>query len=303
MRDAGVEVEKLWEEYSTRRDPQARERLILYYAPLVRRVAGRLGLPASTTLESEDVIGHGLAGLIEAVDRFDPTRGVPFESFAIQRIRGSILDALRALDYLPRTLRRSASQIEHAVAYLQGQLGRSPTDEEVAAYLGMDVDSYQELLSQVNIIFLSLDSPLNTVDRASEQLDLSEILEDPNVYDVSTQIEERDLHLELTEALQELPYREQLILSLYYYEELTVREVAEVLNLSPSRVSQLMARAIMSLRAKLLYNQPGPSRRANLCPAEQITAEAVGTAPYPTRYNHTGAAYPYREHKHARNTV
>jgi len=251
-----VEMDTLWEGFCAHRTPEIRDQLILHYAPLVKRVANRLGLVASAALDHEDLISHGLSGLIEAVDRFDPSRGIAFETFASQRIRGSILDALRAMDHLPRSLRRRSTEIERAIADLRARLERSPTDAEVAHYLRMDVEAYRQVLGQVNIVFLSLDSPFSNLQNGGEELALSEVLEDPAVQDTMTEIEEQDLRLELAEAIQELPEREQLVLSLYYYEELTVREVGEVMSLSASRVSQLMSRAIMTLRARMLYDRP-----------------------------------------------
>jgi RNA polymerase sigma factor for flagellar operon FliA len=258
MHDGETDVSKLWDQFCTQRDQATREQLILRYAPLVKRVANRLGIVESATTERADLVSHGMAGLIEAVDRFDPARGVTFETFASQRIRGSILDAMRALDYLPRSVRHRAGEIERAIAHLQSATGQLPTDEDVANHLGLDIEAYRQLLGQVNIAFLSLDTPLGDLGAGGEDMVLGEALEDRSVRDTMTEIEERDLRLELFEAIRELPEREQLVLALYYYEELTVREVGEVMDLSPSRVSQLLARAVMILRARLIYDTDQP---------------------------------------------
>ena len=241
-----------------------REQLILCYVPLVKRVVGRLGLSAFPTLDHQDLVSHGIAGLIEAFDRFDPSRGVSFETFASQRIRGAVLDTLRLLDTVPRSVRQRAAQIEHAIHQLRTMDNAWPTDDEIAEHLGWSLATYHEVMDQAQIAFLSLDSPFLDLQRGDESLLLGEALEDPTVQDVSEEIEERDLRRELAEAIHDLPEREQMVLSLYYYEELTIREVGAVLNLSPSRVSQLLSRAIMTLRASLIYQVKGPAARSNL---------------------------------------
>lgn len=245
-------TDDLWRRHRGEGDMAAREQLVLYYAPLVKRVASRMGISESAQLDYQDRIGHGVLGLIEAVDRFDLGRGVAFETFATPRIRGAILDGLRAMDHAPRSVRRHAAEIERAMADLRAHLGRMPSDEETAQHLGMDLDRYHQVVSQANIIFLSLDSPLGDLRGDSDAMILSEALEDTSVEDASAEIEERDLRSALAGAIRELDQREQTVLSLYYYEELTVREVGEVMNLSATRVSQILGRAIMALRSRLL---------------------------------------------------
>jgi RNA polymerase sigma factor FliA len=160
-----------------------------------------------------------------------------------------------------RSVRRRSAEIEKTIVNLRNELGRLPTDEEVAERLKMDIDAYREILSQANVIFLSLDSPFSAIEGEGEMV-LGEALEDTHMREIMAEIEEQDLHRELVNAIQELPEREQIILALYYYEELTVREVAEVMNLSPSRISQIMARSLMLLRARLMYDlAPSESRR------------------------------------------
>lgn len=251
--NAEISIDELWQRYRASGDAEARAQIILHYAPLVKRVANRLSISESAPLDFQDRVSQGMLGLIEAVDRFDPQRGVTFETFATQRIRGAILDALREMDHVSRSVRRRAAEIERAFADLRTQLGRVPEDEEVADHLGMSLDNYRKVLSQTNIVFLSLDSPLGDL-HGSDSLVLGEVLEDPTVGDMATEMEEHDLRLALEAAIRELPERERLVLSLYYNEELTVREVGEVLDISTTRVSQLLGRAIMTLRARLIYD-------------------------------------------------
>ena len=274
MVNAETAIDDLWQRYRSGGDVETRNQIILHYAPLVKRVANRLGISEFAPLDFQDRVSHGMLGLIEAVDRFDPQRGVIFETFATQRIRGAILDALREMDHASRSVRRRAGEIERALAELRAQLGRVPQDEEVADYLGMSIDSYNKVLSQANIVFLSLDSPLGDLQDGSDSLVLGEILEDPTASDIATEMEEHDLRSALEAAIRELPERDQLILSLYYYEELTVREVGEVLDISTTRVSQLLARAIMTLRARLIYDRERTPNRSRTPSGQPVPASA-----------------------------
>jgi RNA polymerase sigma factor FliA len=250
-----VDVDDLWHRFCSTGDSSSRDQLILFYAPLVKRVASRLGISESALLDYQDRISHGVLGLIEAVDRFDPERGFTFETYATPRIRGAILDGLREMDHASRSVRQQAGKIERSIAELRNRLGRIPTDEEVAESLDMNLDNYHQVVCQANIVFLSLDSPLSDLQDGGDTMTLSEALEDPAGGDAAVEVEERDLRATLEAAIRELDKREQLVLSLYYYDELTVREVGEVLDLSATRVSQLLGRAVMNLRARLLYGQ------------------------------------------------
>jgi len=256
---AATKLERLWENYARSGDPQLREQLILHYAPLVKQIVGRLSIRPSASLDYEDLISHGVIGLIEAIERFDPARGVKFETFARQRIRGSVIDALRALDPLPRSSRRRIAEIEETIARLQQHLGRFPDDAEIAAELGIDMDRYQRALLEANYVLVSLDAPL-AASGNGQGVSLEEALIDPAAKSSQARIEEEELRARLREALTSLPQRQQLLLSLYYYEELTMKEVGLVLGLSQSRVCQLHAKAILSLRAYLRDNDHDSAR-------------------------------------------
>jgi RNA polymerase sigma factor for flagellar operon FliA len=161
--------EAMWRNYVASREPAVRERIIVQYAPLVKYVVGRLAINLPTVIDSDDVISYGTIGLIDAVERFDPDRGIKFETYAIARIRGAIIDALRSLDQIPRTARQRAREIEAAIAELEAKLKRPPTDEEVAKHLGMDVEKYREACVRTNVTSLSLDALLSVDDgRAAE---------------------------------------------------------------------------------------------------------------------------------------
>jgi RNA polymerase sigma factor for flagellar operon FliA len=240
--------ERLWSSFIASHDPRLREQIIVQYAPLVKYVVGRLAINLPTVIDSDDVISYGTIGLIDAVERFDPSRGIKFETYAIARIRGAIIDALRQLDQVPRTARQRAREIEAAIAELEAKLKRPPTDEEVAKRVGMDVDKYREAVVRTSTVTLSLDSLLSVDD---EEGGRAHSFEDPDSPNPVASTERREAEALLAEAVKKLPDRERLLLSLYYYEELTMKEISRVMEISESRVCQLHAQAILRLRAAM----------------------------------------------------
>lgn len=246
---------ELWVRYAESHDPGLREQLILQYAPLVKYVIGRLAISLPAILDYEDILSYGTIGLIEAVERFDQTKGVKFETYAISRVRGSIIDALRALDRLPRSVRQKAREAEAATSRLSTALGRTPTDQEVARELGISVERYLQDMVDASWVTVSLETvgPVDDDEDTPGEIAVA----DPGAEDVTVGIEREELIGELAEAIQELPDREQLVLSLYYKEELTMREISKVLGVSESRVCQLHARALTRLRAGMSRWQHG----------------------------------------------
>lgn len=245
----------LWERYFEGHDPAVREQLILQYAPLVKYVMGRLAISLPAILDYEDILSFGTIGLIEAVERFDHQKGVKFETYAISRIRGAIIDALRSLDRLPRSVRQKAREANETILRLTNELGRDPTDEEVAAALNVDPDAYRKTQVESSWITVSLDN-LGATDGEDDSGGAMAVA-DPDGEDFSVDLERQELIGDLAASIRDLPDREQLILSLYYKEELTMREVSEVLGISESRVCQLHARALSRLRAGVLGRQQG----------------------------------------------
>lgn len=252
-------IEELWDAHCTRRDKVATESLILQYAPLVKHVAGRLSIALPPVLDMDDILSSGMMGLIRAVDHYDPKRGVPFESYAATCIKGAILDQLRALDVMSRSVRQKAREMEGAMSALQAALCRIPTDEEVAAHLGISVELYRRRLVEVGPSTVSLDVAL-AGDGDGDVSTLLSTLEDTSSPDPVSLAERRSLLDALVEAIEKLNDREKLLLSLYYKEELTMREISEVMSISESRVCQLHTRAILRLRAQLrLWRRPDES--------------------------------------------
>jgi RNA polymerase sigma factor for flagellar operon FliA len=249
-------VADLWGRFSQQNDRKAREQLILHYTQLVKFVVGRLALYLPPSIQEEDLIGYGILGLIEAVDRFDPTRGIKFETFAVSRIRGHILDSLRHLDLLSRLARRQVRELEEAIALLSQSLGRLPNDTEIAGHLGLTLDQYHERVIQANSIVVSLDKPFAF---GSEELyTLSDTVEDTRRPTPAEELDGQELKRELVAAIQALPERERIMISLYYHDGLTMKEIAQTMGVSESRVSQMHARVMLTLRS-LIKDQAEPN--------------------------------------------
>jgi RNA polymerase sigma factor for flagellar operon FliA len=254
-------ADKLWSEFLATRDQQTRDELVRQYTPLVYFVVGRLGIPPTSLLEADDLIGYGMIGLLTAIDRFDPERGTRFEAFATPRIRGSVIDHIRTLNWLPRTTVSRIRQLETTLATLEQCLGRPAKEEEVANEIGVSVERYRQILLDASTTVLSLDSQLNTLDNGVSPL--QDMLEDTDTPSPVEEAERHELAVALATALERLPEREQLLLALYYQEELTMKEISKVLSVSESRVCQLHMQAIMRLRSMLHAPQSDEHQKAS----------------------------------------
>ncbi len=245
------EIQTLWTDFRQTGDQNARDRLILNYSPLVKYVAGRLGAGLPAHVEESDLVSYGLIGLIGAIERFDPTREIKFETFAISRIRGAIIDELRALDWVPRSVRSRAREIERAIGQLEAQLHRAPTDEEIAKKLDITFDELEESLDEISRSSIVALDELWTVTSTGDQISLIDTLEDPDSIDPQRNLTDIELRQAIAEAISSLPEREKIVVTLYYYEELTLREIGDVLGVTESRVSQLHTKAMLRLRGHL----------------------------------------------------
>lgn len=246
------EVAELWRFYKENPSHENRERLILRYAPLVKQVAARVssGLPPS--VDFSDLVSYGIFGLLDAIERFDPSRGIKFETYAIARIKGAIIDELRAEDWVPRSIRHKAREVEKVYAALENELKRVPTDGEVARRLGISVEEYQDLLNKFSVMSLvALDELWSVSGDKLERIALADMVEDDKAIDPSETFELEEMKNIVADAINRLPEREKLVISLYYYEGLNMREIGEVLNVTESRVCQLHTRAIFRLKARL----------------------------------------------------
>jgi RNA polymerase sigma factor for flagellar operon FliA len=249
---SGGDTQALWQDYRATRDLAVRDRLILTYSPLVKFVAGRLGSSLPSHVDEQDLVSYGLLGLIGAIERFDPDREIKFETYAIARIKGAIIDELRAMDWVPRSVRARARDIERAIAVLEAQLHRAPTDEEIAKKLGMTTEELDDSLTDISRSSIAALDELWTVSSGSgDQVALIDTIEDTSGPQPAQALDQTELREALGEAIARLPEREKLVITLYYYEELTLREIGEVLGVTESRVSQLHTKAILRLKARL----------------------------------------------------
>jgi RNA polymerase sigma factor for flagellar operon FliA len=247
-----IELKDLWKRYKSSGDERARERLVVAYAPLAKYVAGRLSVNLPGHVDEADLISYGLTGLISAIERFDLEREIKFETYAITRIRGAIIDELRTLDWVPRSVRARAREIERANQKLEARLQRAPTDEEMATELEITVAEFNESLVQISTSTLvALDELWNTNDADGDSVSLLDTIADRGAADPEAEVDQGELRDRIADSIGALPEREKLVIALYYYENLTLREIGEVLGVTESRVSQLHTKAVLRLRSKL----------------------------------------------------
>ena len=255
------DTQSLWLQYRKTGDPGIRDRLILTYAPLVKYVAGRLGSGLPAHVDEGDLVSYGLLGLIGAIERYEPDRDVKFETYAIARIKGAIIDELRAMDWVPRSVRSRAREIERAISELEAKLGRAPTDEEIAGKVGITTEELEESLSEIaRSSIAALDELWTVSGSGGDQIALIDTIEDTEAPDPQSSLSQTEMKEAIADAIARLPEREKLVVTLYYYEELTLREIGEVLGVTESRVSQLHTKAILRLKARL----SGSAARATL---------------------------------------
>jgi len=246
-----AELEKLWARYKEGREEPVREQLILHYSPLVKYVAGRVAVGLPQNVEQADLVSYGIFGLIDAIDKFEPSRGYKFETYAIARIKGAILDELRSIDWVPRSVRAKARSLEKAYAKLEGRHHRAPSDEELAGELGMSEEQLQHTLSQISFVGLvALDEMLSVGGDRGETLTLGDTIADGGEGPVG-RYEMEEMRQTLAEAINRMPEREKVVLTLYYYESLTLAEIGEVLGVTESRVCQIHTKAVLQLRSRL----------------------------------------------------
>ncbi len=243
--------EELWQEYKQTKNPGIREELILMYASIVKYIAGRVAINMPPNVDFEDLLSYGILGLIDAIEKFDAKQGIKFKTYASARIRGAIIDEIRHLDWVPRTLRQKAKMLQNAYASLEYKLERPATDTEVAEAMHISIDDLYKLIQEVNTTsIVSLEDVLCSKDD-SDEVTIMDMVENPQEQGPDVLAENEDIKDILICALNKLPEREREIIALYYYDELTLKEIGKALNVTESRISQLHSQAILRLRGNL----------------------------------------------------
>lgn len=238
---------RLWEEYGKSGQPEIREKLILEYAPLVKLVAGRLSMYLGYNVEYDDLVGYGIFGLIDAIDKFDSMKAVKFETYASLRIRGAILDQIRKMDWIPRTIRQRQKKIDAAVKEIEAAKGRNATDEEIAANLGISPDEFTDWQSQMKITnVVSLNEFMEQGSEVPSENNRNAHFDSPEEV-----LEKDELKEILKDALELLTEKERKVIELYYYEDLTLKEISNILEVSESRISQLHTRGLQKMKSKM----------------------------------------------------
>jgi RNA polymerase sigma factor for flagellar operon FliA len=250
--DEPSSVERLWEEFKLKASADALERLILHYAPLVKYVAGRVSVGLPPNIEQADLVSYGISGLIDAIEKYDLERGIKFETYAISRIKGAIIDELRAIDWIPRSVRFKAREVEKAYVALENRLHRSPTDAEVAQQLGITTDELHQIFNQISFVsVVALDELLSVGSERGDRLSLVDTLEDKGAEDPVAVSESQEMEGILAGAINRLGEREKIVITLSYYEGLTLAEMGQVLGVTESRVCQMHTKVVLQLRAKM----------------------------------------------------
>ncbi|MDR2768801.1 MAG: RNA polymerase sigma factor WhiG [Treponema sp.] len=249
--------EGLWIKYRKNRDPQIREMFIKQYAPLVKYVAGKVAVGMPHNVEFDDLVGFGVFGLLDAIDKFDPEKNVKFKTYAVTRIRGAIFDELRTIDWVPRSVRQKTREVEDAIGSLEAQLGRTATDQEIAKSMGMDESDFLKTMQRISSTsILSLNDVWFSGDE-NDKVSIGDSIESPSSLNPDVIVEKEEIRRVIIEAINDLPEKEKKILVLYYYEDLTLKEIGKVLEVTESRVSQLHTKAILRLRSKLTNIRKG----------------------------------------------
>ncbi len=249
---AEAALRDLWGQFKKTKEGALRERLILHYSPLVKYVAGRVGVGLPPNIEQADLVSYGIFGLIDAIEKFDLERAIKFETYAISRIRGAIIDELRAIDWIPRSVRYKAREVEKAYASLEAQLHRTPTEAEVAAEMDIKLEDLHTIFSQVSFVnVVALDELLSVGGEKGDKLSLVDTLKDTKAEDPVLAFESEETKFLLAKAINTLPEREKIVVTLYYYEGLTLAEIGQVLGVTESRICQMHTKAVLQLRGKL----------------------------------------------------
>ena len=249
--------DELWIEYKKTRSTSIRELFIVKYAPLVKYVAGKVAIGMPGNVEFDDLVGYGVFGLLDAIDKYDPEKNVKFNTYAVTRIRGAIFDELRSIDWVPRSVRQQSREVEEVIADLEARLGRAATDVEIARELGMTVDEFHQVLLKISGTSVISLTDLRFGSEDAEQVSVADTIEAPVSLNPDVIVEREEMRRIIVNAINELSDREKKVLIMYYYEDMTLREIGRVLQVTESRVSQIHTGANAKLKAKLTNIRKG----------------------------------------------
>jgi RNA polymerase sigma factor for flagellar operon FliA len=249
--------EDRWLHYRKTRDPKIREAFIKQYAPLVKYVAGKVAMGMPHNVEFDDLVGFGVFGLIDAIDKYDPEKNVKFKTYAVMRIRGAIFDELRQIDFVPRSVRQKTREIETTISSLEAQLGRTASDQEIAGALGIDESEYMKVIQKISSTSIISLNDLWYSSDDNDKVSIGDSIESPSSLNPDVMVVNEEIRRVIVEAINELPDKEKKILVLYYYEDLTLKDIGRVLQVTESRVSQLHTKAVLHLRSKLTNIRKG----------------------------------------------
>lgn len=249
--------DELWHEFKKTRSTKIRDQFIRQYMPLVKYVAGKVSTGMPESVEFDDLVGYGQFGLLDAISKYDPDKNVKFKTYAVTRIRGAIFDELRELDWVPRSVRQKSREIEDTITELEAKLGRTASDAEIAKAMGMTESEYETVVMKVSgTNILSLNDVWYSNDD-SDNMSIGDNIEAPNSMNPDVIVERKEIKRVIIQAINELPQNEKMVIILYYHEDLTFKEIGQVLNVSESRISQLHSKANLRLRAKLTSIRKG----------------------------------------------
>jgi RNA polymerase sigma factor for flagellar operon FliA len=250
--DSTDHVTIAWDDYKASQSPKARDALILHYSPLVKYVAGRVAVGLPANIEQADLISYGIFGLIDAIDKYDPQRNIKFETYAISRIRGAIIDELRAIDWVPRSVRFKAREVEKAYSALENKLKRPPSEAEIAQEMGVSVEELNHIYTQLSSVSLvALDELMSLEGEKGDKLSLLETLEDTKTANPMEAFESTEMKDILSSAINRLPDREKQVVIFYYFEGMTLAKIGEILGVTESRVCQIHTKAVLALGSKV----------------------------------------------------
>ncbi|CAD7843540.1 RNA polymerase sigma factor for flagellar operon [Olavius algarvensis spirochete endosymbiont] len=254
---AGYPEKELWQQYRSAKDQSIRDAIVKQYAPLVKYVAGKVSVGMPQSVDFDDLVGFGIFGLFDAIEKFDPDKHVRFKTYAVTRIRGAIFDELRSIDWVPRSVRQKIREIEETIQHLEAKLGRAATDEEVATELGMNIEQYNQLMLKTSGTSMLSLNDIWYNSEVNVNVSAVESIESPSSLRPDAIAEKDEMRRVIVDAINELPDKEKKVLVLYYYEDLTLKEIGKVLDVTESRISQLHTKAISRLRAKLMNVKKG----------------------------------------------